>query len=100
MDVLTSHPPILTLGCYSCAAVIPYSPNRTQTHTLALIKRVVMRCCAVRPGMSRVEPKKSEVRRRASSCPEFRASAVFDPRGLHYMAGGANIVMTAAVVTR
>lgn len=54
--------------------------------------------CAVKPGMSRVEQKNHEFRRRANNCPEFRASAVFDPRGLHCVAGGANTVMTAAVV--
>jgi len=91
-----SRPPVLTLGRYTSRR--RHSPNRTRTRPLALIKRVVMRFCAVRPGMSRVEQKNRDVRRRASNCPEFRASAVFDPRGLHYMAGGANTVMVVAVV--
>ena len=48
--------------------------------------------------MSRVEHKNREVRRRSSNCPEFRASAVFDPWDLGCVAGGGNTVMAAAVV--
>jgi hypothetical protein len=99
-EVPTSCSPVLTLaGCYTSRR--RRSPNRTQTHPLALIKRVMMRFCAVRPaGMSRVEQKKAMFADAQATALNFVLQPVFDPRGLHYMACGANIAMTATVVTR
>lgn len=80
------------------AAVVPLI--ELKTHPLALINRVMMRSCAVSPGMSRVEQKKAMFADAQATALNSVLQPVFDPRCLDYMACGANIAMTATVVTR